>query len=196
VSEPFFITGLPRSRTGWLAALLSGAHGVCLHDVLGGCAGVEDLKSQISDFKAAGVSDPALALVWRDVAAAWPEAKWVVVRRDKFDAARSYAAFLARHGWGMAWDQVRATIEAWDAELAALLWEPQTTMVDYDDLDDAGEARRLCDFLRVGFDPGRFEMMRRLNVQTIPGKAPFQVAAAPFHAWMKQRKEKVWAQEH
>ena len=81
--------------------------------------------------------DPKLALVWRAFAGAFPEAKWIICRRDRHDIARSLARtpFMHAHGadvagW-MAWlgeyetrlDEMKAygldLVETWPTEIVA-----------------------------------------------------------------------------
>jgi hypothetical protein len=210
----FFVTGFPRSRTGWLANLLTVPPGsLCVHDVVAECEGVEELSSKLqappigsgsstsSKFRFVGVSDPALALVWREVVASatanWPGAKWVHIYRDIFDASRAYAAFLEDHGWGMPWDQVRAIMLRWERELAELESVTAVKRLEYARLDEAGYVREVWDWIFAGsipWDEARFEMLRRLNVQTIPSKAP--ASKGWIERAMGQRKETaVWAME-
>lgn len=80
---PFFVTGLPRSRSAWIANYLSYGTTFCFHDALKDCqAGVSRLHS-IFDVKAnvVGNSDPANALVQDKLIERFPGAKWVVVDR-------------------------------------------------------------------------------------------------------------------
>jgi len=208
----FFVTGLPRSRTAWLANLLCvPPASLCVHDIVGGCAGIADLQEQVerleggrlegrlgteaspyqaSPYRKVGVSDPLLALVWEDVVDAWPEAKWVVLRRERRAAERSFGGFLARLGAPPA---LPMDLEPWELALDALECQAETRALAWEGLDDAEMVAGVCDWLRLPFRRERFEMLRRMNVQTIPERAPFDWRAAPFEHWLNERKEKSWA---
>jgi hypothetical protein len=103
----FFITGLPRTRTAWLANFFTGPHSFCLHDGLLGCKTVRDLVPQwqaaMWDYPvrehphiAMGDSDSALVLVAEQVLEAFPGSRWLHVTRPWEDAMESYLSAFKR----------------------------------------------------------------------------------------------------
>jgi hypothetical protein len=87
----FFITGLPRSKSAWLANYLTWGDSFCYHDQLQHFTHLHDFRTMLTDTPAAvvGHSDPANVLVWRDLAAMFPDATWIVVRRNFGDCLRA-----------------------------------------------------------------------------------------------------------
>jgi hypothetical protein len=102
-AERFFITGLPRSRTTWLANLFTYGASFCFHDLLGECRTVEDMDRHFEDIarggcvKHVGNSDSALPWVWRRVREVWPEARWLIIEREPEEALRSYLDYFRVH---------------------------------------------------------------------------------------------------
>lgn len=80
----FFITGLPRSRTCWLAAYLSHGNAKCFHDLSGEVKTPVELIDRMlrSGAEHTGDSDSGLAMYYEAISQAYPAAKWVVVRRN------------------------------------------------------------------------------------------------------------------
>jgi hypothetical protein len=95
----FFVTGLPRSRTAWLANLLTNGDSLCFHGGLLENGGyVERLVGELKDapFAAVGDSDASLlgAGMLEPVDAAFPEASWVLVKQHPLRSMmRHNAAF-------------------------------------------------------------------------------------------------------
>lgn len=88
----FFITGLPRTRTAWLANLLShGSESFCHHDGLKSVKPKELVHSlRESDFLYAGDSDSALLLHIEEIIRLVPDAKWVLLYRPTWDSYYSF----------------------------------------------------------------------------------------------------------
>lgn len=82
----YLITGLPRSRTAWLAAAVGCDDHPCLHEGL--VLGVDGLGQWMDENPTGGDSDSGLPMFWRKLAFPY---RLVIVRRDPEEAARSYA---------------------------------------------------------------------------------------------------------
>lgn len=124
---PYFITGLPRSRTAWLANYLSYGESLCLHDAFVQHRNMKALRGAMEKCGVAyvGHADPANCLFWEAIQDEFPGAKWVVVQRDEREAAQ--AAVNAFDGNG----NISFFVEALK-EVAARL---NPLIIDYDDLD-------------------------------------------------------------
>lgn len=85
MNKKFFITGLPRSRTAWMANLLSyGDTSFCFHEAV---RRATDLSAQFNLYESlphefVGDSSCGLLLNWREISAQYPDARWVIIRRD------------------------------------------------------------------------------------------------------------------
>lgn len=79
----FFIAGLPRSRTAWLANLLTWGNTFCHHDLWGRAKSVQDFVEifDMSSVQNQGNADAGNALHHEALTAEFPEAKWFIVNR-------------------------------------------------------------------------------------------------------------------
>ena len=75
--RPFFILGLPRSRTYWLSKFLTYREWTCGHEELRHIRTMEDAKSWLSQ-PSTGSAETALAPFWRLLP---KDARLVIVRR-------------------------------------------------------------------------------------------------------------------
>lgn len=91
IKHPFLITGLPRSRTSWLAAFLTTGKSHCYHSGILGCRSFDDYKRKLSGPKLfMGDSFTDTVLFYDDIHRTFPGARWVVVRRDYQEAYLAY----------------------------------------------------------------------------------------------------------
>ena len=79
----FFIIGLPRSRTAWLANFFTHGPSYCYHDPLVECESLDDLdKMEIqTDTEYVGFSDAAFSLMLDRLSVAYPFAPKIIVHR-------------------------------------------------------------------------------------------------------------------
>lgn len=118
----YLLTGLPRIRSAWFAALLSTDSVPCYHSP-------EDPETLTGEF---GISDPGAACLYPDWASwASDSAPIVIVTRDPADSRKSLERWsglaLPQVGW-------EAIIESYDAFLDDS--SPMTLYVPYGCLDD------------------------------------------------------------
>ena len=74
MSAPFFVVGLPRSRTAWMASFLSYDGNFCHHEGLNGCRTIQEYKDKIGDD-----GDSGTGLMMFDLNAEFPDSKVVVI---------------------------------------------------------------------------------------------------------------------
>ena len=80
MSDPFFILGLPRSRTAWLATWLTYGGRTCWHDALANVRNVAGLRT-LADEGAVGFAETAGSYFPRVLHREFPNAKYVFVTR-------------------------------------------------------------------------------------------------------------------
>ena len=87
-STPYFITGFPRSRTGWLSVFMATPEVPCFHDLLGTTtwAGLVERAMRMP----CGFSDSGLLFHVQAAIDRFPGAPWVFVHRNFEDAWRSF----------------------------------------------------------------------------------------------------------
>lgn len=183
----FFITGYPRSRTAWLANMLTYANSFCYHDGLGQCVRVSDLAhlflsaSDDLTINRIGNSDSGLSFVWKEVNEYFPEANWIIIRRPKEDCKTSFSnEFVGRSG-GYAgirsidassvapvFDQIESNLEALVSGIPAF----RLMQVSYNDLNDQEVCRKIWRKLVSGtsFNVKRWQILDSVKVTVIPSK--------------------------
>lgn len=85
MSRKFFVTGLPRSRTAWLANLLSyGDKSFCFHEAVRRAKDTQDMFGLYESLphELVGDSSCGLLLNWKEVSEQHPGAKWVIIVRE------------------------------------------------------------------------------------------------------------------
>ena len=141
----FLVTGLPRSRTAWLANFFTWGNTVCFHDPL------PDFDYDVGQFVSyvrslpyenVGISDPGIALHAAFYHLSFPDAKVVIVNRDKptciTDFAKAFDLTPAQ-----ALDGVNRCEEG--LELVRSKFK-HVKVVDFKDLSDMDTLRSLFNF--------------------------------------------------
>lgn len=157
----YFIVGLPRSRTAWLANFLTHGASLCFHEALRYVEKPEELKAFMErDADYVGDCDPMLAIHWRKVAEMFPDAKWVVIDRKIEDVRKS----CQRVG------VPEVGLEKLHENLSELCKELTPWYVDYERLDDNIHGLWAYLFPSVPFPEDRYAMLRQMYVDTVPQK--------------------------
>jgi hypothetical protein len=166
--QPFFVTGLPRSRTAWLANLLTTDTTICFHDVPFSIGAVDNGK-------VVGFSGPQVCKQFTEVCRFFPNAPWLIVLRNPDDALASLI-YVKR--------KVEANVVPmpdgfWDARrelISALCLKHQVQTVTFEELDDEEVMRSVWAHLLPGipFDSQRFDLLCKMNVQQ---KLPYDLTA-------------------
>jgi hypothetical protein len=186
MSQIFFIAGLPRSRTSWLANLLtwecawSRSRSHCFHDALKDCASVGDLVRTFErlyktapGLQYAGDADSGLCYVWRQLLEQWPAAKLVVVLRPHREARASFERYFAQYPyinmprrsdvekdltWGNCCRALGDMEEGWPAA--------QRRTVLFEDFETEHVVRMVWDFCLPGMDwnHDRWELLHQLRI--------------------------------
>ena len=157
----FLVLGYPRSRTTWLANLLTYGGSYCLHGVwhLAGRR-IERLLEVMGalPYRAVGVADPMLYLDLISGREELPAGlRVVVVRRQRVEAAASLAAAADEQA-----PRPLPQEEEWEY--------PGMLEVPYAELDDLTVLEGIWDYCTGGelqFDRRRASMLRDWNVQDI-----------------------------
>lgn len=152
----FFVTGLMRSRTAWLANYLTWGDSICPHDMMGECDSFEQFACYLKRLEGAhvGYSDPALLFVWEKVVAAFPQARWIVVTRAPDDVKASLRRLMGK--------DCDAAVERMQKLLEGLVTAIPATIIPFDEIDD-----RLDEIRPPGLEMPleRTRLLRRMNVQ-------------------------------
>lgn len=155
----FFITGLPRSRTAWMANFITYGNTHCFHDVFIECPRVSGLARLFRrcNTENVGVSDPALLMFYRAVMQLFPKARWLVIERSVADVIESSRIAFGR--------DVEDGIIRMAKEAESLKRCKNVRVVQFDAIDD--DPIGLAQYLAVNFQspPERNRLLSTLNVQ-------------------------------
>lgn len=145
MKDYFLVTGLPRSRTAWLANFFTFGDSVCLHDPLPAFK-MDVLRvvqhARSLPFGNVGISDPAIAQAAMLYHLAFPDARVLIVNRDYEDSIRSFAkAFnLAEFQAAQGVDRCVEGLDLIRSKFKHIL------EVDYDELSHPATLERLFKF--------------------------------------------------
>ena len=80
----YFVTGLPRCRSAWVANYLTWGDSICYHDAFWQTPSFAAFCEMLDTTPAmhVGHADPANLLVWEKLVKRFPNAKWIVIIRD------------------------------------------------------------------------------------------------------------------
>jgi hypothetical protein len=176
--ERYFITGLPRSRTAWLANFFTYGLSWCWHEGIK----FKENHMEIDGYQYIGDSDSSHVmqheLQWK-----YPKAKVVIVKRNE-DDVRASLREMFKH---MAKETVDKSL---DANIGALEVFRQRCLeisqplyeIPFEDLDSEKEMERMWNFLlpTIKFPLDRY---KALNILTI--EPHFDKYMAVVEGWMK-----------
>ncbi len=156
--KPFCaITGYPRSRTAWLANLLTTDLTIVYHD--------QPVLFPSGQWKQVGFAGPELVTQYEKFHGMFPSCPWIVIRRKPDEAL---AAFKKWAGDLLPQDDV---LEAFwherTAKLDDLCTKPNVESVPYAALEDDNTIRHIWELLLpdLSFDADRVKMLQNLNIQ-------------------------------
>lgn len=192
LTPKYVITGLPRSRTAWMAAWLSTGEALCLHDVTRVCPhGAEDWEGEIAGrlrehshrcpSAGFGLSDAGFTLFAEDLLLRFGEARLVVVRRGRKSSEESCLRFLREHPYrgasGIVADAgvARAVFDYAERGIRWLskYWPSEHLLrVEFDELDEESRAREIWHFCNgpAVFETDRWRMFNDLRIETAAEK--------------------------
>lgn len=163
--RPFFVTGPPRSRTAWLANLLTYGPAFCLHEPLRYAPSGKALRGTLASLgvEHPGAADGSLGLLGPDLTETFPAAPLVFIHRDplaseqRFLLAVNDSSRQMREGWKRAWTTFATLSDTWTG---IRLDVPYPRL---DDLETVEAIWRLC-VPTAPFNAERWRMLRRLKV--------------------------------
>lgn len=153
MADNFFITGLPRSRTAWLAAYFTNGDVYCYHEALNGLKSKSEFDEVMTHklgISLTGNSDSGLLLT--DFNTRFPDAPIVIIERPMRDV------ILALWNAGIPhYEPLLALIqERMDLRFGCL-------KIEYDQIDN--RLPDICAHIGVRYDKARHELFNSLNIQ-------------------------------
>ena len=173
MNTPFFITGLPRSRTAWLANLLTHGRSFCLHD--GTLRGLPELiatmKTLGDSHAVVGDADSGLLFYVEELKQLFPKARWVFVKREPVAAQMSYKRhFNGRDPYLLPGTDLVPLFRKLADQYAQARNMVHHLEVPFERLDDVETVKAVWDWClpHDPFDAVRAEQLLRLRVNIIP----------------------------
>jgi hypothetical protein len=190
--NPFFFTGLPRSRTAWLANYFTYGPSFCFHDGLRFCRRISDLRKmfdELSAFTCVGDSDSGLLHVATHVNVEFPTAKWVLIERDSVECLMSFLRHFAQHPYPGAPREINELCDNFRAlevkrdQLLNIVPPERLRVVSFSTLDVRTTIIMLWDWITEGapFAQQRYDLLDKLAVNVEPAKV-----SAPV--WLEHEK--------
>lgn len=169
----FFVIGLPRTRSAWLANFLSAAGSLCRHELWARCNSLSEYKLKLHKSEpgthSVGDADPSLSHQAAWLNSEFPEARFLFVVRSERDVVASYAKAFAGLALTLegAGDISRKIINFYNS-----VENCRKMLVTFDDLDNPEICREIFRFC-VGkeMDYERWELLDGLRVTAIAEKA-------------------------
>jgi hypothetical protein len=160
----FFATGLPRSRTAWMANWLTTDLSLCWHDK-------PFDESLLIPGRLVGFSGPELINQFDAIQESRPNSRWIVVLRNENDALLSF-----RRWAGELLPEHISLETIWQDrchKISQMCRHPNVKAYHYKDLDDVEKCRELYQWVLPGleFDEERWKLLNELNVQQDLNKA-------------------------
>lgn len=170
----FFITGLPRSRTCWLAAYLNHGNTKCFHDLTGEVKTPVELIDRMlkSGAEHCGDADSGLAIYYDAIHQAYPSGKWVVIRRDP----QATINWLERLGV----QNPKPFVRLMEDKLGDLILKLNPMVVKFEDLTPE-KVEEIAAYCIPGWvmDKDRSSLFSKLSIQLLP-KAELDCVQGPF----------------
>lgn len=197
MKPPYFITGLPRSRTAWLANFLTWGDSFCYHEATFGCENIEDLRRTLEtvphNVRDVGDADPNIGLIHDDILKAFPDCRVVFILRDLEDCVQGEWHAMVEDGspvQGATEGQLRNLMRKATNGLSHLFTSLPThsrLLVRYDSLDTESKVRSIWTFClpETPFPQQRYEMLRDLRVTQIMGNVLRRNPTQPFLKWLE-----------
>lgn len=179
--QPFFVFGLPRSRTLWLSRWLSYGSRYVAHDLAVECDTIDDFLDTLT-LGPAGTAETAAVEAWPLIREAFPQARVAVV----FRPIEEVRASLIRAGVPVD----AAVMEALEKRLEAmteLARQPLVMSLSYAALSNKEVCADLFTHLTgEKFDSGWWDMMSGANIQIdMPRRLQRLVERGPQHEVLK-----------
>ena len=150
----------PRSKSSWISNFFTYGRSYCYHEALTTCATLEQFAGMKKDARVTGNADSSMFIFPRQVLAALPNAKIIVVRRDKKevedDLLGMFDKKVAFH-----------TAKNCDDGTQWLLERPNVIEVDFTKLKEEESCKRMWEHCidSEPFDRERWKMLSNFRIQ-------------------------------
>lgn len=175
----FLITGLPRSRTAWLAALFSTDNVMCWHEPinkLGTLAAVQSMMDNLKGYSHIGISDSSIGVDAHFYMDYFFDCPIVVIQRPKQEVIESLIRFL-----GITRKESNKIADTIHEGLKYMVHVRDVMEVDFGELDNTKVVGGIWDYCTRGlpFDTLRCEQFQNLRINQHCEKVILNMNAEP-----------------
>lgn len=171
----FFITGLPRSRTSWLANFFTYNNSFCYHEATRFCTSMDDLKELMHNHSAENIgnADPAMLYIMNDAIQAFPDAKIVLIEREIHETIDSFIDFYTSYEY----KSIQEWIESLYEIMERIKQKYEVLTVRHDKLNQMEECKKIWDYLLPDeeFDEKRWSLLDELYINKLVDKHSIHV---------------------
>lgn len=163
----YFITGLPRTRTSWLANLFTIGNSYCFHELSKTHKDYislrEELMNRPEEYK--GVSDCMLPYYYEPLADTLREQRLVIITRPFGDVVNSLTKWLRSTEFDA--KELVQTLDKLERKIEYMKGKYDCKIVRFKDLDDREVVESLWYYCVPGvtFDSQRWEMLSKMQMQ-------------------------------
>lgn len=159
-AKPFFITGLPRSRTAWLSVLMTTGNSICFHEPSRDFESLDDMEGKFKSesHQYVGISDSGLGFLIGGIVKRFNPRILIVERPiQEVEDSLNFIGLPATN-----------YCELLKAELDAVHDMPTIMRVPFELLKDKNVIQRIFWHLTPGmpFDEERYNALTWMNIQT------------------------------
>jgi len=158
IMKTFFIAALPRSGTAWVSNFLTTGDSICLHDGIKYITDGYANTLQATGRRFCGDSGSHIQMIYKELLEAFPDAKFAAIVRSPSDVIDSLKDMLM---------PIDGLEESRNQLFEMITSNEDILVVRFEDLfNDESKARELWEHcIGVGFDPIRWRLLAKLNVQ-------------------------------
>jgi hypothetical protein len=171
MNKPFFITGLPRSRTAWLANYLTTDKTHCYHELIGECDSWQEYQDKLNkNDKVYGDSSSGLIFNIEHFIERYPNSKWICIRRPFADVIFS----LEKKGFSLNSTEMRELENTFKNAYKILYDKANISFFAYDELNETKTIEMIWSFCcpSLPVPIGRAENLQKFNIQIDLSRIP------------------------
>ena len=163
----FLITGLPRSRTAWLAVVATRGNVICHHEPSAWLKDADDLARLWNEpNQVVGISDSALGIILPNLLREHGP-RTLIVKRSPEAVRASVAAYLASGGVSVPAEDLARRLGRLSAVLEACERSPLVKVVEFESLRHIETVKSVLSWLTPGAPlPGLLGQLMHMNVQS------------------------------
>lgn len=183
MSQPFLISGLPRSRTAWFSVATLTDRSICTHEPTAITQSFEELKKLWVEPKfpgiSVGMSDHGLGL-WLGRILEEIGPRTLIVKRDIQQVEKSLAKLFV--DVPMDWASAVRFLDALETELSKWKHHPLVKCVSFDDLDDHSVVTGVLSWLVPGASFPDLKHLMAMNIQARRDRV-LSLVSKPHTGW-------------